>query len=82
MLKKIIILSVMTVVTTLSGCKQLISMGRNQPLTPYQICAELQRKIIFYSNDPGYSTQWNSPRRKAILLQDYKKYNCAEILSE
>ena len=82
MFNKILILSAIVALTSLSGCKQITSMGRDKPLTPYQICAELKRKIIFYSNDPNHATEWNSPRRKAILFQDYKKYNCAEILSE
>lgn len=81
---KRLILSVIFIAGTsnLIGCKNMFSMERGKTLTPFQVCEELKRTITFHSNDPNHGTQWSSPSRQAMLLQDYKKYHCSEVLNE
>ncbi len=82
MKRKIILAGLVASALSFSGCKNMFSMERGKTLSPFQVCEELKRTIIFQSNDPNHDTQWSSPSRQAILLQDYKKYNCSEVLNE
>ena len=72
MKREIILASLVVGLISLSGCKNMFSMERGKTLTPFQVCEELKRTIIFRSHDPNHDTQWSSPSRQAILLQDTK----------
>lgn len=82
-MKNLLILAILIAGTSnLGGCKNMFSLERGKTLSPFQVCEELKRTITFHTNDPNHDTQWSSPTRQAMLLQDYKKYHCSEVLNE
>lgn len=60
---------------SLSGCAYF---HHNTPTQSEhaQICHGIERKIVFYSNDPNHSVEWSSPAERARLIQSYRDNNC------
>lgn len=63
----------------LSSCKNLVSQDRGD-MTPYQICNDLKRSIMYYQQGVNHEVQWSSPGKRAELLRDFQRFNCRERL--
>lgn len=74
-------------VVTLVGCVTPSPYRCVPPVNRLQICTDIRRQLIFFSNDPiqcptQYTATWDSPIRKALLLRKYRQYRCDEVLRE
>lgn len=76
------IIAPVALITMLSGCQSpIFATANDQNSTTYEQCTRLKRQIIFYRSDLNYNYRWNSPGNKAILLNDYQRLNCDEVLA-
>ena len=63
----------------LCSCTHLTEQDRSD-LTPYQICNELNRRIMYYQHGINNEAEWRSPIERAKLLQDFQRFNCRNRL--
>lgn len=77
------IIAPIALITMLTGCSggSMFGMGSDQNSTTYEQCTRLKRQIIFFKNDPNHHYQWGSPANRAILLSDYQRLNCEDVLA-
>ncbi|MCK4870605.1 MAG: hypothetical protein KAS93_05805 [Gammaproteobacteria bacterium] len=71
------------ITVALSGCKAMTNFTQGNAATDqHMTCDQLKRQIIFYRNDQNMNIQWNSPTKRATLMQRYTRMNCDTVLAD